>query len=101
MREILLIVNMVYDRGDPTSRANAYACMRAMVDDAAKEGYGEYRTHLLLADQVAGTYSWNNHAQMRFNETRRSTYLHHEEVHKPNVSYIFHRIDETRTTGLP
>lgn len=69
MREILLIVNMVYDRGDPTSRANAYACMRAMVDDAAKEGYGEYRTHLLLADQVAGTYSWNNHAQMRFNET--------------------------------
>lgn len=39
-----------------------------MVDDAAKEGYGEYRTHLLLADQVAGTYSWNNHAQMRFNE---------------------------------
>jgi hypothetical protein len=69
MREILLIVNMVYDRGDPVSRVNAYACMRAMVDDAAKEGYGEYRTHLLLADQVAGTYNWNNNALMRFHET--------------------------------
>jgi hypothetical protein len=68
VREILLISNMVYDRGDPVSRANAYACMRAMVDDAAKEGYGEYRTHLLLADQVAGTYNWNNNALMRFHE---------------------------------
>lgn len=73
MREILLIVNMVYDRGDPVERENAYKCMRAMVDDAAKEGYGEYRTHLLLADQVAGTYSWNNHALMRFHEEIKDT----------------------------
>jgi hypothetical protein len=39
-----------------------------MIDDAAKEGYGEYRTHLVLVDQVAGTYSWNDGALMKFNE---------------------------------
>jgi hypothetical protein len=28
-----------------------------------------YRTHLLFADQVAGTYNWGNDALRRFNET--------------------------------
>lgn len=73
MREILLIVNMVFDRGDPAERTNAFNCMRGMVDDAAAEGYGEYRIHLLLADQVAGTYSWNNNALMRFHEQIKDT----------------------------
>jgi hypothetical protein len=39
-----------------------------MIDDAAKEGYGEYRTHLVFMDQVAGTYSWNDRALMKLNE---------------------------------
>jgi hypothetical protein len=73
MLEILLIVNMVFDRGDPVQRRNADNCMRAMVDDAAKEGYGEYRTHILLADQVAGTYDWNNNSLMRFHEQIKDT----------------------------
>jgi hypothetical protein len=63
-----LIVNMVYDRGDPVSKANAYKCMRGMIKDAAEAGFGEYRTHLLLQDQVASTYSWNNNSLMRFHE---------------------------------
>lgn len=42
--------------------------MREMIDDAAAEGYGEYRTHLVFQDQVAATYSWNDHALMKFNE---------------------------------
>lgn len=59
---------MVYDKGDPVSKANAYACMRAMISDAAAEGFGEYRTHLLLQDQVAATYNYNNNALMKFHE---------------------------------
>jgi hypothetical protein len=68
MREMYLIVNMVYNRGDPVSKANAYRCMRGMIKDAAAEGFGEYRTHLLLQDQVAATYNWNNGSLMRFQE---------------------------------
>jgi hypothetical protein len=68
LREMHLIINMVYDRGDPDSRRAAYACMKAMIDDAAREGYGEYRTHLLLQDQVAGTYNWNNNALGSLNQ---------------------------------
>ncbi|KAK9774023.1 putative Vanillyl-alcohol oxidase [Seiridium cardinale] len=69
LREMYIIVNMVYDRGDPVSKANAYRCMRGMIKEAAAAGFGEYRTHLLLSDQVASTYSWNNNALMGFHNT--------------------------------
>ncbi|KAJ9404504.1 CAZyme family AA4 [Paecilomyces variotii] len=68
MREMHLIVEIVFDRNNPTMRQNVDKCIRAMIDDAAKAGYGEYRTHLALMDQIAGTYNWNNNALMRFNE---------------------------------
>ncbi|KAH7147151.1 vanillyl-alcohol oxidase [Dactylonectria estremocensis] len=73
LREMYVIVNMVYDRGDPVSKDNAYRCMRGMIKDAAEAGFGEYRTHLLLSDQVAGTYSWNNNALMKFHESIKDT----------------------------
>jgi hypothetical protein len=68
LREMHLIVEIVFDRGDAGTRARALGCLRDLVDDAAREGYGEYRTHLVLMDQVAGTYSWGGGASMRFNE---------------------------------
>ncbi|KAJ9493574.1 hypothetical protein H2202_010948 [Exophiala xenobiotica] len=68
LREMYLIVNLVYNRGDPISKANAYRCMRGMIKDAAAEGFGEYRTHLLFQDQVAATYNWNNNSLLRFQE---------------------------------
>jgi len=39
---------------------------RDMIDDAAKLGYGEYRTHLALMDQVAATYDFNDGALMKW-----------------------------------
>uniref|UniRef100_A0A093Y2F0 Vanillyl-alcohol oxidase n=1 Tax=Talaromyces marneffei PM1 TaxID=1077442 RepID=A0A093Y2F0_TALMA len=68
LRELHLVVEAVYDRDDAKQRDIALGVMRTLIDDAAKEGYGEYRTHLLLSDQVAGTYSWNNSALMKLNE---------------------------------
>ncbi|KAH9884421.1 hypothetical protein F4778DRAFT_557799 [Xylariomycetidae sp. FL2044] len=68
LREMHLIVEIVFDRADPARRRAAMGCLRAMIDDAAACGYGEYRTHLVLMDQVAGTYSWNDGALMKFNE---------------------------------
>ncbi|KAJ5763719.1 vanillyl-alcohol oxidase [Penicillium manginii] len=68
LREMHLIVEIVFNRDDPVMRDNARACLRGMVDDAAKRGYGEYRTHLAFMDQIAGTYNWNDGALLKFNE---------------------------------
>lgn len=68
LREMHLIVEIVFDRADGGSKVRALECLRDLVDEAAREGYGEYRTHLVLMDQVAGTYSWNDGALMKFNE---------------------------------
>ncbi|KAI1392444.1 vanillyl alcohol oxidase [Hypoxylon trugodes] len=68
-REIHYIVNVIYDRADPDMKDRAVRMMRELIQKCAAKGFGEYRTHLLFADQVAGTYNWNNSAFMRFNET--------------------------------
>lgn len=68
-REIHYITNIIYDRGEAEQKARAIKMMREMIAECAAEGYGEYRTHLLFADQVAKTYSWNNQALLKFNET--------------------------------
>lgn len=68
LREMHLIVEIVFDTSDTEMRKKADRCLRDMIDDAAKLGYGEYRTHLVLMDQVAGTYNWNDGALMKFNE---------------------------------
>lgn len=68
LREMHLIVEIVFDRDDREEKERALGCLRDMVDEAAREGYGEYRTHLVLMDQVAGTYGWGGGALGRFNE---------------------------------
>jgi hypothetical protein len=73
LREMHIIVEIVFDRADAGAKQRALNCLRALVDDAAKCGYGEYRTHLALMDQVAGTYSWNDGALMKFHEKLKDT----------------------------
>ncbi|KAK5231856.1 hypothetical protein LTR47_006989 [Exophiala xenobiotica] len=68
MREMHMILLVIWDRDDPEKRKAVDTCVRQMIDDCAKEGYGEYRTHILFQDQVAATYSWNDGALMKFNE---------------------------------
>ena len=43
--------------------------IRTLIKDYAAKGWGEFRTHIGLMDQVAGTYDFNNHALQRLNET--------------------------------
>jgi len=38
-----------------------------LIDDAARDRCGVYRTHLDFMDKVAGTYDWNDGALARFN----------------------------------
>ncbi|KPI46104.1 Vanillyl-alcohol oxidase [Cyphellophora attinorum] len=68
-REMHTIVNIVYDRYDADAKRRAMGCMREMIRECAKQGYGEYRTHLLFQDQVAESYSWGGGALRKFNET--------------------------------
>jgi hypothetical protein len=82
----------MYSKRDQEQKRRALACIRALIDDAAKIGVGEYRTRelatlfnrrmpheslsvfitpladLALQDQVAATYNWNDGALMRLNE---------------------------------
>jgi len=69
MREMHHIASIIYDRGDPDCKRRAHALLRDLVSDAAKVGYGEYRTHLITQDQVMNTYNWNGGALLKFNES--------------------------------
>lgn len=68
-REMHYIANIVYDRGKSEEKQRAVKLMREMIAECAALGFGEYRTHLLFADQIARTYSWGNQALLRLNET--------------------------------
>ena len=57
------IVCIVFDRKDPESKRKAHWLIRTLIDDAAAHGWGEYRTHLAVMDQIANTYNWNDNAQ--------------------------------------
>jgi hypothetical protein len=47
------IANFIYDLADADEKARARGLMREMIAVAAKEGFGEYRCHLLFEDQFA------------------------------------------------
>lgn len=64
MREMHHIVCIVFNRKDPASRKKARSLIRTLIQDTAKHGWGEYRTHLSVMDDVVGTCCLNNNAQM-------------------------------------
>jgi len=59
----------VYDRDDAAMTKGARDLMEILVKDAAADGYGEYRAHVMYMDHIAKTYDYNNHALWRLNET--------------------------------
>lgn len=69
MREMHHIVSVVFPRGNPKKRDRAVWLIRTLIDDCAKHGWGEYRTHIGLMDQIQGTYSFNDNIQRKLNET--------------------------------
>ncbi len=68
-RELHHVVELLFDRRDPAIKRKADELFRSLVRDAAKAGYGEYRTHISYMDDIAATYSWNDHALMKLNQT--------------------------------
>ncbi|KAJ5119071.1 hypothetical protein N7476_011423 [Penicillium atrosanguineum] len=73
LREMHHIVCIVFDRKDPDSKSRAHWLIKTLIADCAAYGWGEYRTHLAVMDQIAETYNWNNNILMRFNEAIKNT----------------------------
>ncbi len=67
-RSVLNINEILYNRDDASMAASVPALMSALIGDAAKAGFCEYRTHLDEMDRVAATFDYNNHILRRTNE---------------------------------
>ena len=68
MREMHHIICLVFDREDEDQKRRAHKLIRELIQVCADNGWGEYRTHIALMDQIAETYGWNDNAQMKLNE---------------------------------
>jgi 4-cresol dehydrogenase (hydroxylating) len=68
-RHVINVNLMLYDRDDAELTGRTRELFRVLVEDSAKAGYCEYRTHLTYMDQVARTFDFNGHALLRLNET--------------------------------
>lgn len=68
-RELHHVVVIVYDKSSAEERARMDELFHVLVERAAAEGYGEYRTHIQYMDLIAGTYSWNDNALMKMNQS--------------------------------
>lgn len=61
-REMHHILMLMFNRADVSQREAAHELFQLLVDEAAAQGFGEYRTHLAYMDQISQTYSHNNNA---------------------------------------
>ncbi|KAF3392101.1 Vanillyl-alcohol oxidase [Talaromyces pinophilus] len=68
MREMHHIVCITFDKKNEESKRRAHWLIETLIKDCAEYGWGEYRTHLAVMDQVALTYDFNDNAQMKLNE---------------------------------
>lgn len=64
----VLLAGLPISRDVETNRETRKIFKR-LVEVSAEHGWGEYRTHIAFMDKVAGLYSYNNHALLRFHET--------------------------------
>ncbi|OBJ99953.1 FAD-binding oxidoreductase [Mycobacterium sp. 1245852.3] len=63
------VVELVWDGSDAEQTRATRELFGVLIEDAAAEGYGEYRTHLAFMDLVAQQFDFNGHALLRLQET--------------------------------
>jgi 4-cresol dehydrogenase (hydroxylating) len=64
-REQHHILMLMFNRYDPDESKRAHDCFAQLIDDAAAQGYGEYRTNLHFMDAIAETYNANDGALLK------------------------------------
>ena len=85
---MLNIAQIMYDRDDAAQSARSRELARVLIRDLAAEGYGEYRTHVALMDDVAASFDWNDHALGRLT-TRLKAALDPAGILAPGKSGIW------------
>jgi 4-cresol dehydrogenase (hydroxylating) len=68
-RSFVHVTMVLFDTANEAQVRGAYDTCKLLVREAAGHGYGEYRAHLDFMDVAVDQYSFNDHAQRRFNET--------------------------------
>ncbi|MBC2779126.1 FAD-binding oxidoreductase [Parasphingopyxis marina] len=68
-RTLIHVALVVFDMKDAEQTQAAYDACKALVEPAAKLGFGEYRAHLDFMDLVADQYDFGGHASRRVHET--------------------------------
>ena len=68
-RSFIHVTLIIFDTKNEAEARRAYDTSRLLVREAAKHGYGEYRSHLDFMDLAAEQYSFGDHAYLRFAET--------------------------------
>jgi len=68
MRAFIFLFGFPITHNVATNRKNRES-FKKLVQIAAEHGWGEYRTAPAFQDDVMATYSFNNHALLRFHET--------------------------------
>ena len=69
LREMHHICLFLFDTKDAASQQETLDLTRLLITEAAAEGYGEYRTHNALMDEVMATFNWGDGALLKFHET--------------------------------
>lgn len=62
------ITMIIYDRDNGEMTGRARTLFKTLVAEAAKQGWGEYRSHVAFADDVARAYGFNGNAMLKLNE---------------------------------
>ena len=60
---------VIFDTKDEAQVRRSYDTASLLVQEAANEGYGEYRAHLNFMDLASEQYSFGDHSYRRFCET--------------------------------
>jgi len=68
LREMHHICLFLYDTQDGRARQETLDLTRQLINEAAADGYGEYRTHNALMDDVMATFNWGDGALLSFHE---------------------------------
>jgi 4-cresol dehydrogenase (hydroxylating) len=88
LREMHHICLFLYDTKKPSEQQETLELTRLLIQEAAAEGYGEYRTHNALMDEVMGTFNWGDGALLKFHETLKDA-LDPNSIMAPGKSGIW------------